>query len=377
MNMMINERFEVRADRATFLRDSDVAAATYEVRQDGVKLVSIPGMGTELGTGAIAKAKIGRFLAKSWGLHANERAVQDAASDFVGSQLKQLLSPSEDVRRGEDDPFLFAPGPGRQPILPSRAILQPGMRTWAYKVREPVGQAQWTEPHAVSSLQVADYIVDEKEQGAKYYGIAYAWEIPETWEARHLGEDLAGERESSATLAMDHFREQVSLWGESDLKIPGFATHPDALLVLGGVPFSGFTLNAQQMIQRMATWEAEYRTANRGISPTHVLAPNSDRVALQTTVFTNTATTAWQVAMEMFPWMKNATWDDRMDTANPDDGHRWIFWTQNASSTFIEHSEPMIFGPWEERMRLTFILLRRTGGFVAKQPERVMYVDFA
>jgi hypothetical protein len=377
MNVMIKD-FGVRMDRAVFLNDSDVSGARYE-RQDGAAhpLLHIPSLGTELGSGPFAKAKVGRFLAKAWGLNPNERAVQDAAADFVGSSLKQLLSPSEDVRRGEDDPFIFAPRPGRTPILPSRPILEPGMRSWAYKIRAPVGEAQFVEPNAVSSLQLADYVVDEKEQGARYYGVAYALEIPETWEAKHLGEDPLGERESSATLAMDNFREMVSFIGSDDGKIPGFATFPDALLVLGGVPFSGFTLSAVQMLQRMATWESEYRTANRGMRPTHVLAPHSDLIALQTIMFANTATSCWSLAVEMFPWLKNATWDDRMDTANPDGGHRWIFWSQNPKDTFIEHSAPMVFGPWEERMRLTFILLRRTGGFVAKIPERVMYVDFA
>lgn len=324
-----------------------------------------------------------------WGMSPGLKIPQvvfDAATDFVTSGLKKFLGPAEDVERGMEDPFLFVPREGSPAIIPSRRTLNPGERSLAYKVRQPVGQAQWLEANAVRGLQRANYNVEEKEHRAHFYGIAWGYNLPETWEAEVLGEDILGDRERSANYALDLFRENVSGWGNVDRKIQGAYTVDGALRLLGGQQFSSNNVTATQMIQRIMTWEQAYKRANGNRKPLGAIIAESERIALQTTYFGDNGNgpSVWDRCIgtrgenALFPWLNNAYWDERLNKANPDGtAARWVLYGGSEKETFIEHTESMLFGPFQEYMELTFIILRRIAGVVAKLPERFEYVDMA
>ena len=310
----------------------------------------------------------------------------DAATDFTTSGLKKFLGPGEDITRGDDDPMIFVPRPGSPAVIPSRQTLEPGYRTLAYKVREPVGQAQWTDPNSVRGLQRAQYLVEEKEQRAHYYGISWGYSIPETWEADILDEDLLGDRERSANYALDLFRESVSGWGDTDRKIQGYFTVDAALRVLGGEQFSSGNVSAEQMIQRIMIWEQAFKRANGNRKPTGGVVADSERIAMQTTYFGlgGEGPSVWDRCVGygdktgLFPWMANLVFDERLnDASRSGAAARWCFHGGSDRESYIEHTETMLFGPFEDFMDQRFIMLRRMAGIVAKRPERFMYVDMA
>ena len=308
----------------------------------------------------------------------------DAATDFVSSGLKKFLGPAEDITRGDDDPMIFVPRAGSPAVIPSRQTLEPGYRTLAYKVREPVGQAQWTDATSVKGLQRANYNVEEKEQRAHYYGISWGYNIPETWEADILDEDLLGDRERSANYALDLFRESVSGWGDVDRKVQGYFTVDAALRVGGGQQFSSGSVSAEQMIQRLMTWEQAFKRANGGKKPLGGVVADSERIAMQTTYFGlgGEGPSVWDRCVGygdkagLFPWMKNIAFDERLNNASRfGPAARWCFHGGNDRESYIEHTETMLFGPFEDYMEQSFVMLRRMAGLVAKRPERFMYVD--
>lgn len=363
-----------RTDSVGYI-DSAFADAEYR-RQDGIVSLYQPSYGFDIAaSNKLALPKLERMFGAA-NPDASPQARKDAAADFVGSVLKQALSPSGDVVRGQDEPYIFVPGPGRQVVIPSQNLLKKGFRTFSYKIRAPSGQAQWTDPNDMRSLQNADYAVEEKEQGASYFGIAWRINVPELWEADALGENLAQWREEAAQLGLDDFDERVSSWGDSDKKIPGFITLGDALIAEGGVQFSSGTPTAEEMLLRIGLWEDLFRRANRGKKPTAVLAPERDRIAMATKMFTSTGISAWDKAVEIYPWLKAATWDDRMMTASPVTLTRWVLYRQAPNDLYLERTPTMVFGPFPEYASQVFILLRRTAGAVNKMPEQVMYVDF-
>lgn len=344
-------------------------------------LVSFSKLGPELARTDSAIARLSPYFAQRWQHDPNFRpkVAQDAAADFVTSGLRKFLGNGEDIRRGEDQPWLFVPRPGRPSVLPSRQTLEPGWRSGAYRVREQVGQAQFLDPNDVRSLQRADYNVEEKEYKAVYYGIAWGYTIPETWESDLLGEDLLGERQAAAAEAMDRFRENVSAWGNSAREIPGMFTLGDALLATGGQQFASGGPDAQQMLERISYFDQLYKRANGGMSPTAAVIPEDDRIAMQITYFGTggEGPSVWERATDMHPWLNNAVFTENLNLGNADaNASRWVLYSQNERQLFVEHTDTMVFGPFQNFMELVFINIRRIGGVVNKKPERVMYVDF-
>ena len=358
-----------------YFNDADLGTPSV-TRVDGKEVVEFPGLGKNLrASDAIAKPKLAAMFGRISPNSSDQRRM-DAAADFVSSGLKLVGSPADDIVRGDDEPYLFVPGAGRQVVIPSMSKMSPGHRTFAYKIRQTAGSAQWGDPNDMQSFQNADFSVEEKEQGAGWFGIAWKVSIPEMWESDLLGENVPMWREQAANFGLDDFDERVSSWGDTDRKIPGFMSLGDALIAEGGIEFASGTPDAPTMIRRIGLWEALYRRANREKSPTAALAPNSDRVAMTTTYFTGTAVSAWDQAVKIYPWLSNVTWSDRMQTASPINLSRWVLYSQNPSELYLERMPTMVFGPFPNYAQQVFILLRRTAGVVSKRPERVMYIDF-
>jgi hypothetical protein len=354
-----------------------------EARRDRSGRMTFAKLGTEIGTMAEARRRVASLLGKRYEGKAigeeRERIIQDAASDFVGSELEMVLGPASTITRGDDDPFIFVARPGSPPLLPLMANLKPGMRTASYRVREQTGQARWVEPHAVRELERAGFRDEKKRYGAHYYGISWGSTIPAQWEADHLGIDLMSEGQSAATYALDVFQEHASTWGNVDLEVPGFATLGDAVLALGGARFSGGTVTAIQMLQRITAFASLYRRANAGRAPTQVLAPHEDRDAMMNTFFGvgSEGPSVWERALAQNSWLANVVWDDRMASGNADGtGPRWVIFSQNTKELYIEHTDSMVFGPFPDMMEMSWVVLRRFGGVISLRPERVLYVDF-
>lgn len=302
---------------------------------------------------------------------------QDGATDFVSSELELVMGESETVIRPAD-PTLFVPGPGRTLVLPNRNLLRPGLRTNSYKVRQRRGQAQWADPNTVGrQINRAGFDDEKVVRGAEYYAIQYGYSIPGEWEAGYLGIDILGENQMAAVEAMEDFRERVSTWGDAEKAVAGFATLSDAVIISAGQQFNSLTPTAEQMMQRLAAIEQRYMLANQDRRPTNLLAPNADRLAMQNTYFTGTSDSVWSKAVEQYPWVRDAVWTDRLMLASADStAARWIVYSQDPKNLYIEHMDHMLFGPFQEFMTFTFVLLARHGGVVSKIPERVVYVDF-
>jgi hypothetical protein len=343
------------------------------------KGMSFPMLGRELINDELTRQKLTKLALREMP-DATEKDRKDAVDNFVTNGLRKLLGPSEMVRRGENFPWVFTPVGGRPVAIPSRRTLELGNRTAAYQIRQPVGEAKIIEPHAISSLSTASYGTEEKEYGAKFYGIKFGWSIVQEWEASVLGEDIQGETQAAATLACDHLREHLSAWGSVEHKIPGFYTLGDALVVIGGAKFNGGTVDATEMLERIGYWELLYKRANRGLKPTNCIIPDADVMTMKLRRFGvgGEGSSVWEIAIQLFPWLK--TTDDisaeslmlgnKAKTAS-----RWVLYRPDM--IHIEHTETMVFGPFgEEEMETRFVMLRRHGGAQTKMPEQVEYVDF-
>lgn len=139
------------------------------------------------------------------------------------------------------------------------------------------------------------------------------------------------------------------------------------------------SLTAVQMLQRLAAIEARYMLLNQGRRPTHCVIPNADRLAMQNTYrgSDGEGDSAWDTAIKQYPWLANAMFSDNLMTANhAGTATRWVVYTDDRKNLYVEHMETMVFGPFEDYLNQTYILLRRHGGVVAKLPEQVLYVDF-
>lgn len=342
-------------------------------------LTTFGNYGTELGRAGLAKEKIGQRLARHWHLDISDRKVQDAAADFVTSSLERVLGPGEDIVLNDDQPFIFVPRPGRPLALESRSVLPPGWRTNSYKVKTHNGQATWVEPHAVRKVGYADFQEEKKEQGAEYYAIKYCYTIPEQWENNILNVDEIGEREFAATQALDNFRERVSGFGDANKKIPGLWTSGDAVIANGGQQFSSGAVGAQIMMSRLANFNRLYTRINRERPANMLTAPWTDLDAMQNTYFGTggEGPSVWDRAIERYDWLRNAVWTDRLANANATaNASRWAVYSRNSREMYLEHTESMVFGPFQDYMNFDFVVIRRIGGLVNKRPERLMYVDF-
>lgn len=309
-----------------------------------------------------------------------DRQVQDAAENFVTSSLSRVLGAGENVRR-PTLPLLFVPGPGRRVVLASKNLVKPGLRTIEYEVRAQTGQAQFVDPASTRELQNADYVGERKIHGADYSGVRYGYTTPETWEDDILGGDMIGEREMSAMQAMDNFEESVSGWGAADRNIPGLLNYGSALLVVGGQFFASGSVTAINMLRAIGSWESMYKRANGDLAPDGAIVPEADKVIMKTTFLPNTTQSAWDRALALYPWLENASATNRLNSnAGSGPGKfgygRWVLYNSDPLYTYFENTPSMVFGPFIDEMRMSFVVLRRHGGLVAKLPERIMNVDF-
>jgi hypothetical protein len=342
------------------------------------KGLAFPKLGRELLDDDITRGRLMEMAVKQM-RGASEKERKDAVDNFVTNGLRKALGPSEDIRRGENYPWVFTPVGGRPVALASRQTLDLGHRSASYKIRTSTGEAKIIEPHAVASLSTAGYNTEEKEYGAKFYGIRFGWTIPQQWEANVLGEDLEGESQMAATLACDHLRESLAAWGNVDHKIPGFYTLGDAVVTLGGQQYNSGTPTAQQMLERIGYWELLFKRMNRGLKPTNCIIPDVDVMTMKLKRFGSDqgGPSVWQVAIDLFPWLKttenisaeNLSLGNKTKTAS-----RWVLYRPDHAH--IEHTETMIFVGKDEGMESDFIMLRRHGGAQTKVPEEIQYIDF-
>jgi hypothetical protein len=302
----------------------------------------------------------------------------DGATDFTSSGLEWEGGPGENVIR-PPAPTLFVPGPGRVLALQSRNVLRPGYRTNSFKIREHKGKATWGDPRAMREVPTSDYEDEKEVRGAAYYMSKYEVSLADDWEAAILGDDLQGERQFAAVEAADDFRERASWWGSAEKNIEGMATISGALVLLSGQQFSSMVPTAVQMMQRIAAMEQRYMLGNKGARPTHCIMPHADRLTMQNTYFGvgGEGPSVWDRATAQYPWIANALFHDNLTLANwAGNATRWIIYTEDRMNLYVEHMETMVFGPFEDYLNQTFVLLRRHGGVIAKLPERVMYADF-
>jgi hypothetical protein len=257
--------------------------------------------------------------------------------------------------------------------------MTPGWRTVSYRVEAPTGQAQWTDPSNVRKLGHVDFLETKKEHKAAYYGVKYSYTVPELWEANKLGVDVISKRADIATLVLDKFRERTTGWGDSNLAIPGLFTLGDALLANGGAPFSGGTVTAVNMMRILQAINDLYFRANDEMPPTDAIIPRADISAMKQTFFDNNniGQSVWERARGEFEWIRNARETERLSTGSPSGNPRWVLWSSDSpDELYNEHTETLVFGPFQDYMNVEFVLLRRQGGIVSKRPERVLYIDF-
>lgn len=379
MNDMIKQFSDARA---SFAEDLDVCAVRVDAGGGRSKLVYQVNGRTQLNaTDAHAVREMSAALRKLPAFRGqDDRKVQDSAENFVTSSLSRVLGAAENVRR-PTLPLLFVPGPSRKVVLASRNLVKPGLRTIEYEVRAQTGQAQWVDPASTRELQNADYVGERKIHGADYSGIRYGYTTPETWEDDILGGDMIGEREASAMQALDNFEESVSGWGAADRNIPGLLNYGSALLVVGGQFFASGSVTAIEMLRAIGSWESMYSRANGDLKPDGAIIPEADRVIMATTFLPNTLQSAWERAMILYPWMANSSSTNRLNSnAGSGPGKfgygRWVLYNNDPLHTYFENTPSMVFGPFIDEMRMSFVVLRRHGGLVAKLPERIVNVDF-
>jgi hypothetical protein len=382
MSQRIN--FDISSTRVGYIDPGVIS--TVDVRQDsrgGQRVIHRSSKyGLELGAMDIAVPRIANHLMEQARQDGSAEAQQYSptqarrdAEDFASSTLTQILSPAENVRRGEDKPYMFVRSRGPE-LIPSRQTLDIGANASQYQVRAPTGQAQWTNLNDLSALQNADSVGDVMNYGAHWYGIAYQVSIPETWSQKFTRLNIQTERSDAAVLGLDDFQESVSSWGDATKQVTGAFTMGNAPLIIGGTAFhSGAT--AQAMVLAIGSWEAMFKRANGGRKPTGGVMPTSDMVALKNTVYTNTGVTAWSNAIQSYPWLANMVESDNLELGNADsNGPRWVLFGRDDMKLHMEHTDTMVFGPFVRDLTTYFYLIRRHGGLIAKMPEMVFYIDF-
>lgn len=323
---------------------------------------------------------LGESLGPILGLEARQMADvrTDSAPDFTTSGLTLELGAAEGVVRGQDEEFLFVPGRAARPLLPMSNRMRPGARKFRYPIFSHTGQAKFTHPSDLRNLENVGTARDQKEQGAEYFGIGYRWTIPQTWEWSMLGVNGQSELATAAAYEMDAFVEYHAGWGDADHEIPGFLALDDAIIALLGTPFSELS-DAQTMLNRLGFIDDLYRRANNGARAMRAVMSDADMYALNNTRFGTggEGDSVMTVARSLYPWLSNVTWTRRMDNASASGGGpRWILYRDDPMNLSLGNAPVQVFGPFQDRMSLEFVLLGRLTGVVGKKPEIVMNVDF-
>jgi hypothetical protein len=97
------------------------------------------------------------------------------------------------------------------------------------------------------------------------------------------------------------------------------------------------------------------------------------------TLIPGTSVSVWRRAQEDYAWLQdgNVRATDNLNVGNTaGDASRWIVYRPDENNFFIEHTDTMVFGPFQEGMEVWFVSLRRIGGVISKRPEIAMSLDF-
>jgi hypothetical protein len=306
--------------------------------------------------------------------YTREKARQDAA-DFASSTLTQLMGPATDVIRGDDKPYMFVRSRGDE-LIPADQTLDIGARIGQYNIRAMTGQAQWTNLEDMTALQNADFVGDVGQYRAHWYGIAKRLSIPETWSEKFTRVNTDENRTAAAMLALDDFQEYASSWGSAEKAISGAFTLGNAVIGLGGTAFSS-GVSATDMLLLLGTIERKFQDGNQDRKPFSGVIASADLVALKNTFFSGTATSAYMIAVDMYPWLRNMKESRALDRGNAaGTGPRWVLIGRDPNYLHNEVTDTMVFGPFTKDLVTYFYMVRRLGGIIAKKPEMVMYIDF-
>jgi hypothetical protein len=301
----------------------------------------------------------------------------DAATAFTTSALSHVLAP---VFIQSAYSFLFTPGMtgARGQLLPVNHTVPLGKTSVEWPVVAYTGEAKRMAAGSTRGLPRVGTADDLKSQPVGYYGVRFGWDWWELNQATHLGRSVQTEQQQAASMAMAEYHEAFSSYGDTSTKRPGFFNH-GSVFTVGATINLGTTTSAVDMMGQLSRIHQAWKIANPNRVLSGVIMPESHRLNMLTLMYGTgqEGQSAWNLAVVAFPWLSNIVTDDRLETASQNGRAMWQFWSADSQSQYIEATPtPLMFGPFNDELETTFILIGVQAGVVNKDPRAIMRVNF-
>jgi hypothetical protein len=301
----------------------------------------------------------------------------DAATAFSTSALSHVLAP---VFIQSSYSFLFTPGMTgpRGQLLPVNHTVPLGKTSIEWPTVAFTGEARRMAAGSTRDLRRVGTSDDLKSQPVGYYGVRFGWDWWELQQSTHLGRSVQTEQQQAASMAMAEYHEQFSSYGDTSTKRPGFFNH-GSVFTVGATINLGTSTDADAIMRQLARIHQAWKIANPNRVLSGVIMPESHRLNMITAMYGagQEGQALWNLAVVAFPWLNNIVTDDRLETASQNSRAMWQFWSADAQSQYIEGTPtPLMFGPFNDELETTFILIGVQAGVVNKDPRAIMRVNF-
>lgn len=116
-------------------------------------------------------------------------------------------------------------------ILPIRATVPRGLKSWAYEMFEPKGFAKFFTSASWRDLPRADVSGTKTTGTVEEFGVAYGYTLGDIEQSQVTGKDLPALRSQSAKRAFDQLLNDVGINGKDELNLQGLANYPNMIVL--------------------------------------------------------------------------------------------------------------------------------------------------
>jgi hypothetical protein len=337
----------------------------------------------DLAKPAEANAKLARglrwdVLDTKHGKTRNDSERHDAATAFTTSALSTVLAP---VFIQSSKSFLFAPGftGPRGQLLPIKQTVELGKQQVEYPVVVFTGEARRMASGSTKDLPRVGTSDDMKSQRVGLYGVRFGWDEFELWQSAHLGRQVQNEQQRAASMAMAEYFEDFCSYGDLDTQRPGFFNHGSCFTIDIATNL-GTSTSATDILDALSYIDIAWDKANPNRILSGVIMPKVHAANMKKRFLgaSSEGQSLWKVAVEFYPWLGNIITDDRLLTASQSSGAMWQFWSADGEDQYIEATpSPLLYGPFNDELETTFIMIGQTAGVINKDSTAIMRVNVA
>lgn len=300
----------------------------------------------------------------------------DAATAFTTSALSAVLAP---VFVSSSRSFLFVPGMTgpRGQLLPIRQSVELGKQQLEYPVVTFTGEAKRMASGATKDLPRVGTSDDMKTQRVGLFGVRFGWDEFQLWQAMHIGRSVQAEQQRAASMAMAEYFEQFCSYGDTETQRPGFFNH-GSTTTIDITTNLGTSTSATDILDALSFMDLCWKKLNPNRILSGVIMPASHKANMVKRFFgaSSEGQNVWKVAIEFYPWLTSIVTDDRLLTASQSGGAMWQFWSADDNDQYIEAlTTPLLYGPFQDELETTFIMINQTAGVVNKDPLAIMRVN--